>query len=151
MQSHSKKKVIGGHSYDVFMLSATAGLDTFLDLARIAGPALGIIVKGVGLKDIKSIGDIELDNIDFEAAARQIFQSEEKETITTIVAKLAEKTQVDGKPLANIYDVHFQGKIGELFRWLAFAMEVNFGDFFGDFLTSMGEVQEPEKKEATQE
>lgn len=151
MQSHSQKKVINEKTYEVFMLSATAGLDTFLDLARIAGPAVGIFLKGAGLKDLKSVGDLDLDKIDFEKMAIHLFKAEEKETITTIVAKLVEKTFVDGKPLAPIYDMHFQGKIGELFKWLAFAMEVNFGDFFGDFLTSMGEVKADEKKEATQE
>lgn len=151
MQSHSKKKVIDGKTYDVYMLSATTGLTTFLRLVRIGGPAIGIAIKGVGLKDLKSIGDIDLDKIDFEAIVRQVFQSEEEETILDITAKLAEKTFVEGQPLQPMYEMHFQGKMGKLFRWLTFALEVNFSDFFDEYLTSMGGVQASEKKEATQE
>ena len=151
MQTDSKKKVIDGKTYDVYMLSATTGLTTFLRLVRICGPAIGIAIKGVGLKDLKSIGDIELDSIDFEAIARQIFQSEEEETILDITAKLAEKTFVEGQPLQPMYEVHFQGKIGKLFRWLTFALEVNFSDFFDEYLTSLGVGTAEQEKEKTKE
>ncbi len=138
MQSDSNTKTIGESSYEIFMLPATTGLDVFLDLARIVGPAIGVVFDGADLKELDTIGDLAFSGDVFEKAARQIFQAEEKETVKATIKILAAHTHVDGKKLGDTFEAHFQGKIGEMFKWLVFALEVNYSDFLDVSRISLG-------------
>lgn len=151
MQSDSNTKTIGGSTYEVFMLPATIGFDMFMDLARIVGPAIGVVFDGADLKDIESVGDLAFTGDVFEKAARQIFQAEEKETVKATIQKLAAHTQVDGKKLSEVFETHFQGKIGKLSKWFVFALEVNFKDFLDVSRTSLGRAIAAKAGEAEKE
>lgn len=120
-----KQKTIGGRLYLVGMLPAFQGLDLLEQLSVIAGPALGALAKnGASGK------------VDFESGAIRLFSALGGGKLRTITAALLASTCVEMAPgkeprVLDVFDVLYAGNLSEVFKVMAFALEVNFADFFG--------------------
>ncbi len=112
-----KEKTINGKRFKVIQLGFADGMELLTSLGRLVGPALTGASKDVSPTAI--IGDI---------VGRLSYPE-----LTTITNKLAKTTRIEREPdkwpllepevdLAGNYDLTL--------RWLGFALEVNYGDFF---------------------
>ena len=117
-------KKIGGCEYKVTQLGAIKGRGAFLRLVRCIGPVFAELAgkSGKGAKDI-----------DIGALFSRLELSEDD--LTFFCDTFAEKTFVtlpDGKMprLDKVFDEHFAGSYSYMVQWLAFAVKVNFADFF---------------------
>jgi hypothetical protein len=81
---------------------------------------------------------VALTNTEGETAAffamlSNLAQSLPPEELDFFCDLFSERTQVElgGKPveLQGIFDVHFAGKYFDMFEWLSFCLEVNYGSF----------------------
>jgi len=124
-QLDAKRKTIDGVEYEVRMLSATRATKLLVKLGKMLGPAFAEIARGEGGLDR------EIDGALFAGAVSALFASADPDEVDAILKELAEVTLADGKGLRPIYDIHFAGKIGRLMRWAAFALQVQYEDFFG--------------------
>lgn len=140
MGLESKDKTIGDHTYRVYQLPATQGLAMFMDLAKMVGPSLGVLIDAAKTEKggSASLSDLMGTNIQgdaFGTAMTALVDRFDTAKVQEMISKLREKTEVDISGAGNfvrlgsIYEVHFAGKIGGLLGWLRFALEVQFSDF----------------------
>lgn len=110
-------RVIGDCTYRVTQLGAIQGQKVMVRLANVLGRA--------GAKG----GDLA-------AKLAGIASSLSEEDMTFLCNAMAERTLIQGSEykgltkLQDVFDMHFAGRYLEMLRWLAFALEVNFGSFF---------------------
>lgn len=119
-QDTSKTKDIGGVSYEVFMLPPRVGMSMLVDIGKVVGPALGLVNAG---------SEDGNENEMFMKVASTLISGIDKQTLNYVCDKLSEVTHVNGMPLDKVFDSHFMGKMGSLFQWLVFALEVQYSDF----------------------
>lgn len=124
-QLDAHRKRIDGVEYEVRMLPATRATKLLVKLGKMLGPAFAAIARGEGGIDR------EIDGALFAGAVSALFASADPDEVDAILKELAEVTLADGKGLRPIYDIHFAGKIGRLMKWAAFALQVQYEDFFG--------------------
>lgn len=139
MAREAQAKQIKEWTYTVHQLPPKKALDLLMDLAKMVGPAFGMIVSDVGnLKGVldKDIGDIKTAFLG--EAVKVLFSGLDKATVMRSIETLAEVTSVTteggqgaGANLKTIFDAHFQGNLGALMQWLPFALQVQYDDFFG--------------------
>ncbi len=141
----SKDKQIGSNTFRVTPLGAKQSLPLLLDLAKIVGPALGIVIDaaGAGSKSFSDLANTKITGDVFGRAAEMLFSRMDNGKVQELINKLMERTQIDREGSGNfmqlgpVYDLTFTGKLSELFGWLRFALEVNYSDFL-PLLASLG-------------
>jgi len=130
----SREKTIGGTCYRVLQLGAKDGRSMLVQLTKLLGPALANGLSGLGeskATEVESAMASALGNALHDLALRL-----DDREVAAILDKLALSTELvlgaDHVPrLDKVFDDHFAGKYDELLQWAAFALEVNFGSFFG--------------------
>ncbi len=127
-----KKKEINGTTYTFQMMPASIAYDLFWDLTKILSPGLAPI-----LANFKSLGDVFNQEI---GDARSGFLGEavinlakeiDKEKFKTITMLLMKHTIIEGKGAisAGVFEAHFAGKIMDIVKVTAAALEAQYGDF----------------------
>lgn len=118
-----KTQTIGAYTYTVFPLTAIPGRRAFVRLAKALGPALGVAATvkegdetGMVNAFARLMGALSEDDVDY-------FCDLFAQSTTVRMGK-------DEPKLFDIFDIHFAGRYMEMFRWLAFCVGVNYGDFF---------------------
>ena len=117
-------KEIGGVRYDVTKLGAKVASRLLLKLMKSVAPVF-LVAAAAGKKSLDlsratgAIKDLSEDDFDW------------------VCERFAEKTDVHigttspSLGSAGLFDLHFSGRYTEMFEWLEFCVEVNFGPFFG--------------------
>jgi hypothetical protein len=143
-----EKTTINGTTYKVTMLPYKLGHRLLLRLYKVLGPVLAksisnspSVTGGLANLDVGSLGPA------FGAALETLAEKLTEEDFDFMVDTLAEYTEIhkeDGKvlPLKADMEVRFAGNYAELFKWLGFALKVNYGGFtgergFGDLLKKL--------------
>ncbi|HWJ97515.1 MAG TPA: hypothetical protein VNQ33_05105, partial [Acidimicrobiales bacterium] len=127
-QFDSQTSTIDGHSYTVRMLPARRATRMLAKLSSMIGPALGTLAEGGKLSDL---ADAKVNGKLFSRAAVALFAHVDEDAVDAILMELADVTTVEpGGLLKPIYDVHFMGRQGALMKWAAFALRVQYADFF---------------------
>ncbi len=121
--------------------------DLLLDLSAIFGPSLSIVGSGL-LKSgdskqalqqlLDGVGGAESSDLlgeNLEKAILSLIDRLSKEKQREVIGILAGVTSVqqedDAWPsLESIFTVHFRGRLKAMYQWLAFALQVQFKDFF---------------------
>lgn len=115
-----QSRLIDGVTYTLTPLPAWHALEVLQGLLKVAGPLIGGAAAG-GDAGAKSFG--------------AAFQTNPAE-VAALLRRLLEPAQYAGargpEPLLPVFDVHFQGRLLSMFKLAAFAVEVNFGDFFAE-------------------
>jgi hypothetical protein len=64
--------------------------------------------------------------------------------VAKFIVSFLDQTTVAGKPLGEQtnFDLHFQKRIGDLFKVIAFVFEVNYGDFLDELRKAAGEAMQ---------
>jgi len=116
-------------------------------LTKERGASLGSLLDGVKGEGEEGAGLGEGSSIDvaFEKAVLGFFERFSKEKQREIIALMSKQTTVlmsDGKEpqLPTIFSMHFRGRLKSMYRWLVFAMRVQFKDFFDGWGTDMSAV-----------
>lgn len=103
----AQTREIDGITYEVTPLGAIKGSQVFVRLLKVLGPVFTS-------KDVGSL-----------------FEHLTEEDMNYLREAFAPTTLVMGKgQLDKIFDIHFAGQMMSMLKWLFFAMEVNFSDFF---------------------
>lgn len=154
-QKTEHSRTIDGKTYVVLMLPPLEAHDVLMDLTKTVLPSFGnLLASFVGSPAgggeepggaassfwdlIEQVSDREQMAEAFHALARSL----DKEQVRALMRRMAELTRVqmgERQPtLSDVFDAHFQGRIMSMYRWLAYALEVNFGDFFGSLASDTG-------------
>ena len=132
MISAKKQKKIGTEMYEKMMAEGAAydnqALQDYVD--RI-GQSLVANSDRPSLEFTFTV----LDNPDINGAfigkvAKELCERLDEDEIEGMMDALAKVSEVEGKGISfKVFDAHFQGGIGELYAWFAFALQVQFGNF----------------------
>lgn len=140
MSARTEERRIGNYNYTVTQFLATDALGHLADLAKLAGPAMvmmGDSSEATTLEEAKEeVGE------KLSAAIGALMAGLDKQTHVKLIKDLLEKTRVDNAPL--VFDTHFMGRIGHLFKVLLFVLEVNFSDFLEEIGVLLA-AQQPAK------
>lgn len=124
----TQTRQIGEHTYSVSQLPARRALEMFGRLGKSLGPALFEAIARGGQVDP------DADAMDLVAALApalgSVFSRLPPGELTALADELLEPATCDGAPIKPQFDLLFQGQILALLRVLAFAVEVNYADFF---------------------
>lgn len=128
----AEEKVIDGVTYIVTPLGARDGINLTLRLGRILGPTLTELAQLAGQPAEAAKGKgLEV----LGRAASGLLERATEAELRAVYEPLAKCTRLDNgdkKPLlADIFDVHFAGRLDAFAQWLAFALEVNLGPLAG--------------------
>lgn len=132
-----QSKTIGEYSYAVTQLDAVKGRRVFARLLKVAAPALASLSGGSKVKPDDLAKGL--------AALAETLSEDDVDFFCDAFAPSTTVTLADGKAprLSDIFAVHFAGKYLELVKWLAFALEVNFGPFWRGLSAKAGDSPPP--------
>lgn len=123
MAFKSEAKQIGAYTYKVTQLDAIRGRRAAVRLGKVIAPALdadSISVDSIGKMLAKALGSLTEDDFDY------------------FCDLLSAQTSVKGPgfkgepQLADVFATHFADRYADMVQWLAFALKVQFGSFFGE-------------------
>ncbi len=136
-----KEKTINGTKFRVVQLGFEDGIDLLVTLYKTLGPSLGVFMAGLERKDSKSLGDTEVSMSGMRDALLELAQRLNASDLKLVVSTLAKTTRVNREgekwPLLEP-EVDLAGEYGLMFKWLAFALEVNYSGFFDGAASPMG-------------
>jgi hypothetical protein len=133
-----ESKVIGDTEYQTTQLDAVTARRVFLRMAKLLAPMAAEL--GDGKKGVES------ERL-FRGLATAIRSATEEDLdyFCDQFAKVTDVVIVDEKGnrksprLSTVMALHFVGdRFGDLFDWLLFCLEVNFGSFFGKLGVTLG-------------
>lgn len=124
-----QEKTIGVTKFKVTQLGFEDGIDLMVMLYKSLGPALGVFLKGIEHK--KGEAGISMEAL--SEALAELAHKLNAADLKRVVAVLAKATRIEREPdkwplLEPELDL--AGEYGLLFRWLGFALEVNYASFF---------------------
>lgn len=134
-QHEAQSKTISGDTYLVYALPPRIANKMFIRIIKTVGPSLGVLLEELDEDDAKKGLKGLLDNPKIDGAfigkvARELCERLDEDEIERMMNDLAKVSEVEGGgSLFKIFDIHFQGKIGELYAWFAFALQANFANF----------------------
>lgn len=125
-QSNNQKKTIDSVKYEVSMLPPRLARKILVRIFQVLAPSAGEAFSRESEQLTQAIGPI-LSTLSDKLS---------DDDLDWMMSELAKVTTVEVAPgqepyLNTIFDVHFRGKVGQMFKWFAFAMEVQYADFFG--------------------
>lgn len=130
-QKEGVTETIGENQYIMYMLPPLVSHDLLMDVTKMIGPALAALVGGIfGGKTPENAEEIlekEVNSDFLTTALERLFQDINKATLTKVIQHLRPMTHVDGKPLDQIFDIHFQGELDGMYKWLFWGMRVQWG------------------------
>lgn len=127
-QSNETTREIDGHTYTVYMLDPDTAIDMAADLQKWLLPALG---------ELAGLASDERDGLVQQALAgaiRQFTSGADAATVKRLVRTMMRVTVCQGVGKlgdGDAWKAHFHGKFWTMLKVTAFAVEVNFLDFFG--------------------
>lgn len=131
MQNEAQTKVISGVTYGVYMLPPRIANRMLIRIVKIVGPSLGVLLEEVdeeeGLKGL--MNSTKVDGAFIGKVARELCARLDEKTLEGIMDTFAEVSEVDGASMPKVFDAHFRGKVGEMYVWFIFALEVNYSSF----------------------
>ena len=140
MPRDSASTVIDGDRYEMTLLGATQGYRLFHRLFKMFGPSFGRLVDVMGQQGA-TIQDVDMASDAAVAALKALAVDVTEADLDRVIEALKKQTHVgvceSNKtiPLADIFELHFSGRIGPMFHWLAWGLKVQYQSFFDVFAT----------------
>jgi len=134
-------ETIGEVKYEIYMLPPLESHELLMDVAKMVGPALGPVLDKLfagGSADLETIMDKELGSGFFSDALGGLFGGLEKSTLDRVIKAFRKVTMVDGVQLDKIFDRHFQGDLGSMYKWIGFGMKVQWGKSLSALVGDLG-------------
>jgi hypothetical protein len=130
MAVQTETRVIGGRNYRVTQLTALKARALFVRLVKMVGPMVAALLGSGNAR-----GFLEMEGKELGPMIVNFCERISDEELDFFCSVLGEQSQIvnergEGAIMTrNIIDVEFAGRLMDLFKWLAFALEVNFTDF----------------------
>jgi hypothetical protein len=151
--------IIDGHRYEMTMLGATAGYQLFHRLFKMLGPSFGALMDAASQSG-GNIQDVDLSSEVVVAGINALTENVKQDDLDHVIAQLKDQTQVgvNGSeqtvPLKGVFEMHYAGNIGSMFKWLYWGLTVQFGSFTDAFASvptpsKGGPSQPPAEKSPT--
>jgi hypothetical protein len=124
-----EETTIGDNKYEMYMLPPIKSHNLLMDVAKMAGPALGQAISALfgGSASDKEVLEREVTVDLLSGALGKLFEDLNKQTMESVIAEFKSVTHVDGKPLDKIFDIHFRGNLHGMYEWLAWGSRVQWG------------------------
>jgi hypothetical protein len=137
----SQERTIGEHVYRVTMLPVGRWLELQTLVLRIAGPALA---EALASAKGASIMDLQVEGLG--GALHRLSQSATASEQEKLLTMLGEATTVEGKPLTWARQgMWWARRMRDLAPFVAFALEVEFADFFAGLTSAIGATSSAEQ------
>lgn len=143
---HEKKRTIDGNEYTFYQFPATQGTKVLMRLAKLVGEPLGMLGGGVLKDGIQSAVGANAETA-IGKAVKALTENIDVEDTFDLIKTFFDHVQHKGNALSDIYDVHFQGKYSLIVKLLKVAIEVQFGNFFGELVALSGGKQTSSESE----
>jgi len=128
------QKLIDGYQVSLSPLPAFAALEQFTALTGLLGPAA-----------LSLLGKDEALAAALAASVRNVKGSDVVSIIRALLVTCQVTVNGSTVPILPIFDTEFQGKLLTVFKIAAFAVEVNYGDFFAAAKGALGALGEKMK------
>ena len=152
-QNELASTTIGEFDYEMAMIAARRSNRLLIAVAKMVGPAVGPLIDKAAdqKKGVKSLLDVELGADFFSKALSNLFAHLDEDTLDRVVDEFAKVTFVTGVGKLSDQgkiDIHFQDRIGDLYKWLLWGMKVQWGKSLSalDFFTSTVQGAKKEKE-----
>ena len=134
-QQDVNKKVIDGHTFEVLMMPPMPSHRLLMKLLGIIGPAASHLVDREYGNASSSVLDEEVTGGFFAKVISSLFDKLDCDVTEEIINAMKEVSSVSVAekkmaPLASVFDVFFAGKLDLMYKWLIFAMQVQWGKCF---------------------
>ncbi len=134
----SEKRTIDDLDFEVSQLPVKDARAVLVRLTRVIGPALAAFAKD----GAKSLGDI--DHMTVANALSTLASSMSEEDLEYLCEKFGKVSKVKvGElmlPVDKAGDAVFSGRLTVMFKWIWFAIEVNYSDFLGGLRDMSGRL-----------
>ena len=148
MTREAQEKKIGEHNYRVRYWAPSKVIRHSQTLLKIILPPLSTLIEsaGKGAGKVEDLLNTDISKINFSKAALLLVERWEDTQVEAIIDDLKAASEVETAPgtwpeMSKVYDLHFTGIPTELFGWVAFGLEVQFGDFFGGLRDKVAAVR----------
>ena len=121
------EKEIDGHSITITMLQPDKALKILTRLVKVVGEPLAVFAEAGGLEAAVT-GDL------IKKAVQSLGEKLDEDDVVKTVMELMDCVIIGGKQGKAVFNVHFAGNLGHLFKVLAAVLEVQFGDFLGEIV-----------------
>lgn len=139
MARERQETVIDGYKYEMTMLGATASYRLFHRLFKMLGPSFGALMNSVA-DGVTDVADIDLGSEVVAQGIRALTDSVKESDLDHLIDTLKKQTHAGVEedsektvPLSGTFDVHFQGRIGSMFKWVWWGLTVQYRDFSSAF------------------
>lgn len=150
MALQNQTREINGVTYEIQQLPARRAMKLLARLGKLVAPLVAV-AQGAA----KSGGVLKLDAGLLTSAVGGLFDALPPEDVEPLMAELfASAVILDGNarvPLWPVFDLRMQGRTFDVLKLAAFAVEVNFGDFFDALRANMpaAEAEKPSTSPST--
>lgn len=135
MQTEANSKIIDDIEFKVYMLPPLKSHKLLLKLVKMIGPVLGPVFDRFYGNDKSAILDEEISGQFFTTAVSKLLDELDENKIDEFISAFKNVTWVPGAnghvPLKNEkgdqFDSFFMGKLDLMYKWLIFAMQVQWG------------------------
>lgn len=127
------QRKVDGRLYEFSIFGAKHALRTLTKLSKIIGEPLTLAFTAMGVSDPenkgKSMFDRKIDGKMLGEAVKALTGRMDENEVLDLIEELCgeENCMCDGKKI--IFDKHYEGKLGHLFKVIGTALEVQYGDF----------------------
>jgi hypothetical protein len=154
-QKDGETETIGGDTYRVRFIEPLTATDIAVDLAKMFAPVLAsfggsILSSSDTKKQLRGLLDGDEEEAmqgaseSIERAILGLLGNLSKDQMRFLISTMAPVTEVQKgqswPSLESVFPVHFRGRPSAIFKWLAFAMRVNFKGFFSDITSVINRV-----------
>lgn len=139
-----KERTIDGVTIRVQQLPAMRSVKLMHRLGRAIGPAMLQALAGADVKSTKDFANAKINMGAIGDAIGSAFDRFSEDDLERLTRELFETATVTDKgkefPMMSVFDNVFAGKPGTVLKAIKFALEVNYQDFFGVLLESVGQL-----------
>lgn len=140
MGRETHRTVIDGDLYEMSLFGATQGYRLFHRLFKMFGPSFGKLIDAVADSNLQ---DVNLSSDAVVTALRSLTDSVSEADLDVLIDALRKQTLVGvggtekTVPLAGVFELHFSGRIGTMFKWLGWGVKVQYSSFADAFADMM--------------
>jgi len=129
----TKEKVIDELNVKVVQFGARRGLKLKMKLIKTFGAPLLKMIDGMGVKttEIKEVMNSDINLGAMGEGLNLLFTKIDEDVAEKIIDEILAGTFIDDKEVKVVFDQVFSGNFLTMYKVIGFALEVNFGSFFG--------------------
>lgn len=144
-QAETREEQVGGFTVRVTPHGARAGARLLAKVGRAIGPALSKVVSGTQISKVRTGQEISVDDVelgDLDGAIEALFAQLTDDAVDALIVEILKCSSIvmpDDSGSDRLFDLSktteidraFTGRLPLMFAVMRFALEVNFGPFFG--------------------